>query len=131
MYVVFGVPKTPLRPLWKVWEEGKVPEVIMEVSSRSTAPEDFGTKYSPYEQLKVKEYFLIDITREYLKEPLITYRLQGTAYVEVPCEQTGEQEWRAYSEQLGLYVAVRWEDDRYRARARAEQRLACVSRKKS
>ncbi|MGQ9880009.1 MAG: Uma2 family endonuclease [Armatimonadota bacterium] len=64
MYVVFGVPKTPLRPLWKVWEEGKVPDVIMEVSSRSTAPEDFGTKYSPYEQLIVKEYFLIDITRE-------------------------------------------------------------------
>ncbi|MGQ9880010.1 MAG: hypothetical protein ACUVSV_03985 [Armatimonadota bacterium] len=51
---------------------------------------------------------------------MITYRLQGTAYVEVPCEQTGEQEWRAYSEQLGLYVAVRWEDDRYRAHARAE-----------
>lgn len=116
VYVVFGVPKIPLRPIWKVWEEGKDPDVIMEVSSRSTAPEDFGTEYRLYEQLKVKEYFLIDITREYLKEPVIAYRLQGAEYVEVPCEQPDEREWWAYSEQLGLYVAVRWEDDRYRAR---------------
>jgi Uma2 family endonuclease len=116
VYVVFGVPKRPPRPVWKVWEEGKAPDVIMEVTSRSTAPEDFGRKYRLYERLGVKEYFLVDVTREYLMEPVILYRLRGTEYAQVACEQFGEREWRAYSEQLGLYVVVRWEVDRYRTR---------------
>lgn len=116
VYVVFGVPKRPPRPIWKIWEEGKAPDVIIEVSSRSTAPEDFGKKYRLYERLGVKEYFLLDVTREYLVEPVILYRLRGTEYTDVTCERPDETEWRAYSEQLGLYVVVRWEGERYRAR---------------
>lgn len=116
VYVGFGIAKTPPRPVWKVWEEGKAPDVIMEVTSQSTSQEDLGKKYRLYERLGVKEYFLVDITREYLSEPLILYRLQGTEFVRVPSEQPAEQEWRVYSEQLGLYVVVRWEDGRYRAR---------------
>jgi len=115
VYVAFGVPKTPLLPTWKVWEVGKAPDVIMEVTSRSTAPEDLGRKYALYQRLGVKEYFLIDVTREYLVEPVVLYRLQGKEYVRVLPEVT-EREWRVYSEQLGLYVCVRWENERYRVR---------------
>jgi len=101
VYVGFGIPKLPPRPVWKVWEEGKAPDVIMEVTSRSTSQEDFGKNYRLYERLGVKESFLVDVTYEYLPEPVILYRLQGTEYVQVPCERSGEREWRAYSEQLG------------------------------
>lgn len=116
VYVVFGVPKNPPRPTWKVWEQGKAPDVIMKVSSRSTAPEDFGKKHQIYERLGVKEYFLIDVTREYLIEPVVLYRLSGAEFVPQPCEHPAELEWRAYSELLGLYVVVRWQDERYRGR---------------
>jgi hypothetical protein len=36
VFVVMGVPKQPLRRIWKVWEEGKAPDVIFEVSSLKT-----------------------------------------------------------------------------------------------
>ncbi|MGQ9880801.1 MAG: Uma2 family endonuclease [Armatimonadota bacterium] len=115
VYVAFGVPKTPLLPTWKVWEVGKAPDVVIEVSSRSTASEDLGRKYALYGRLGVKEYFLIDVTREYLVAPVVLYRLEGKEYVQVLPEVVGE-EWRVCSEQLGLEVVVRWDGERYRVR---------------
>ncbi len=116
VYVVFGVPKRPYRPTWKVWEEGKAPDVIFELTSRSTAGEDLGRKYRLYQRLGVKEYILIDVTREYLIEPVILHRLQGREFVTIPNERPSDREWRVLSEQLGLYVVVRAEDDGYHVR---------------
>ncbi|MEJ5252075.1 MAG: Uma2 family endonuclease [Chthonomonadetes bacterium] len=116
VYVAFGVPKTPLLPTWKVWEVGKAPDVIIEVTSRSTAAEDLGRKYELYQRLGVKEYFLVDVLREYLSGAVLLYRLQGREYVRVLPERANSEEWRVHSEQLGLDVCVRWEEDRYRVR---------------
>lgn len=110
VYVVFGVPKYPPRPTWKVWEEGKAPDVIFELTSRSTAGEDFYRKYRLYQRLGVKEYILIDVTREYLAQPLLLHRLTGREYVLIPNERPDDREWRVYSEQLRLYVVVCAED---------------------
>lgn len=116
VYVAFGVPKRPWRATWKVWEVGKAPDVIFELTSRSTAPEDLGRKYRLYQRLGVKEYILIDATREYLIEPVILHRLVGHEYQQIPNERPNDREWRAYSEQLGLYVVVRAEDEGYKVR---------------
>src|SRR6266567_4504152 len=44
-----------------LWEEGKSPEMIIELTSKSTRKEDLDTKYMLYQDvLKVQEYFLFD-----------------------------------------------------------------------
>lgn len=116
VYVVFGVPKTPPRPTWKVWEEGKAPDVIFELTSRSTAGEDLDRKYRLYQRLGVKEYIMIDVTREYLIEPVILHRLVGREYQQVPNERPNDREWWVTSEQLGLRIMVRAEDEGYLVR---------------
>ncbi len=116
VYVAYGVPRRPYHPTWKVWEMGKAPDVIFELTSRSTAAEDLGRKYRLYQRLGVKEYVLIDVTREYLIVPIILHRLQGREYVQVTSERPNDREWRVLSEVLGLAVVVRAQDDGYLVR---------------
>ena len=116
VYVAFGVPKRPWRATWKVWEIGKAPDVIIELTSRSTAGEDLDRKYRLYQRLGVQEYILIDVRREYLIEPVILHRLVGGTYQQMPTEHPSDREWRARSELLGLEVVVRAEDERYQVR---------------
>jgi hypothetical protein len=108
-----------------VWEEGKAPDVIFELTSRSTAGEDMDRKYRLYQRLGVREYILVDVTREYLIEPVILYRLIGREYQQAPNERRGDREWRATSELLGLHVTVQAEDSGYVVRLwdPAQQRL--------
>jgi Uma2 family endonuclease len=113
VYVVFGVPKTPLRPTWKIWEEGKAPDVIIELTFRKTASEDLGRKHRLYQRLGVKEYIMIDVTREYLIEPVILHRLVGEEYQTVRNDRPNDREWWVHSELLGLSVVVRAEDNGY------------------
>src|SRR5262249_5224635 len=62
-------------------EEGKAPEAAIELTSKSTRREDLGKKMAIYRDvLKVKEYFLFDPHREYLKPPLQGYRLRQGDY---------------------------------------------------
>jgi Uma2 family endonuclease len=58
-FVARGVPKHRRR-IFKVWEESHAPELVIELTSRSTDLEDRGTKRAVYEQLGVKEYFIFD-----------------------------------------------------------------------
>lgn len=113
IYVAFGVPKYPLHPSWKVWEIGKAPDVIFELTSRSTAGEDLYKKYRLYQRLGVKEYFLVDVKREYLLEPIFLHRLVKGNYELIPNERPNDREWWATSELLGLRLMVRAEDTEY------------------
>lgn len=57
VFVVLGVPKHE-RKSWVVWEEGKGPDVVIELLSDSTAATDKGEKKEIYQdQLRVPEYF--------------------------------------------------------------------------
>ncbi len=58
-FVVRGVPKG-LRRVFKLWEEKKSPQLMIEVTSPSTHLEDLGNKRAIYEELKVQEYFIFD-----------------------------------------------------------------------
>ena len=64
-----------LRRTFRIWEEGRVPDVVFEVTSRSTRRQDQVTKPRLYGQLGVKELFLFDPSAEYLKPPLHGLRL--------------------------------------------------------
>lgn len=77
--VVHGVPRGR-RDVYKLWEEGRAPSVIFEVTSRSTRSEDLGKKKRLYESLGVREYVLFDPREEYLDPRLRIYRLAADGY---------------------------------------------------
>jgi len=69
VFVVLGVPKGDRRT-FKVWEEGKSPDVVFELTSDSTRREDLGLKRWLYSQLGVREYCLFDPLRQYWQPAL-------------------------------------------------------------
>jgi Uma2 family endonuclease len=79
LFVVKGVPKKQ-RPKYLLWEEGKVPCMVVEVTSSSTRREDISKKKDLYERLGVEEYFLFDILGDYLNPRLQGYRLRDGRY---------------------------------------------------
>ena len=61
VFVARGVPKRPMRDHYLIWKEGKPPEVVIEVTSKSTRREDERKKSVLYRDvMKVREYFLFD-----------------------------------------------------------------------
>jgi Uma2 family endonuclease len=79
LFVVKGVLKKQ-RPKYLLWEEGKAPCMIVEVTSKSTRREDLSKKKDLYERLGVEEYFLFDVLGEYLNPRLQGYRLRDGRY---------------------------------------------------
>ena len=69
VFVVFGAPKHN-RMIYKLWEEQKAPDFVLEVASRNTWREDLGPKRSIYAALGVTEYWLFDPKDEYFDPPL-------------------------------------------------------------
>ena len=109
--VVRGVPTGPRRT-YLLWEEGKPPDFVAEVSSPSSRSYDRTSKRALYAKLGVREYFLFDPVYE---EPghdgaLQGYRLRGSESVEMG--PGGGAELR--SEVLGL--SLRPEGKRVRLR---------------
>lgn len=84
VFVVRGVAKGR-RLYYLVWEEGKAPDLVIEITSKSTRKEDLDTKFALYrDTLKVPEYILFDPFEEYLKPSLQGYRLVNGQYVTIP-----------------------------------------------
>jgi hypothetical protein len=97
VFFVRGIPNSERR-CYLVWEEGKGPDVIFEISSKSTYKTDIGTKRLLYQNvLKVPEYFLFDPYEEYLSPSLQGYRLRKGVYVPIKPIRG-----RLYSNHLGL-----------------------------
>ncbi|MBI3407831.1 MAG: Uma2 family endonuclease [Planctomycetes bacterium] len=84
VFVVKGVHDHE-RPHYLIWEEGKAPQFVIELTSSSTRDEDIDDKFSLYQDmLKVQEYFLFDPLAEYLDPPLRGYRLKKGKYRPIP-----------------------------------------------
>lgn len=77
------------RRVFKVWEEGRVPSVAFEVTSRKTKRRDQVLKPQIYALIGVPEYFVYDPTAEYLKPPLQGFRLKAGNYERIEPEGTG------------------------------------------
>ena len=69
------------RQNYLLWEEGRPPNVVIEVTSESTRDEDLYDKFEIYrDQVRVAEYFLFDPRGEYLQPALQGYRLKAGRY---------------------------------------------------
>ena len=82
--VVRGVPKLPLRLHYLVWQEGKPPDLVIELTSRTTRKEDVEKKFALYRDvLRVREYILFDPLSDYLKPPLQGHQLVEGQYLRI------------------------------------------------
>jgi Uma2 family endonuclease len=78
------VPKEPKRDNYLVWKEGRAPDFVLEITSKSTKRVDQTKKYEIYRDvLRVSEYFLFDPRADYLDPPLQGYRLVDGDYVRI------------------------------------------------
>lgn len=94
--VVRGVPKWDRR-IFKLWEEGHPPCLVIEVTSAKTRREDLRQKKDCYERLGVEEYVLFDPYSEYLHPRLQGYRLEARPprrYQPIPLAEDGSLESR-------------------------------------
>ena len=105
VFVVKGIDPGNRR-IYKIWFERKPPDAIIEITSRKTKKKDTVTKPALYGQLGVPEYFLFDLTRDYLEPPLQGHRLIGGRYEPIAADAQGG----LVSEQLGLRLHA---DDRH------------------
>jgi Uma2 family endonuclease len=80
VFVVPGV-GNHLRENFLMWEEGRGPRFVIELTSSSTRKEDTHKKKALYRDvLKVREYFLFDPHGDYLKPPMQGWRLVKGVY---------------------------------------------------
>ncbi|MBI3965179.1 MAG: Uma2 family endonuclease [Chloroflexi bacterium] len=102
--VVRGLPKGD-RKTYLLWVEGKAPNVVVEVTSKSTRFEGVGHQRALYAFLGVREYFQFDPLGEYLDPPLRGYRLTNGDYAPIERAASGA----LVSQGLGL--ELRLEDE--------------------
>jgi Uma2 family endonuclease len=89
-----------VRDAYFVWVEGKGPDFVIELTSKSTRREDQKTKLELYRDvLKVREYFLFDPYGSYLKPQLKGFRLVEGVY-----EPINAVDGRLPSEVTGLHL---------------------------
>ena len=106
VFVVFGV-EDRMRGNYKVWEEGKGPDFVLEVASPGTWREDVGRKRSVYARLGVREYFLYDPTGEHLTPRLQGHRLEDGEYERLSAVESIDRTLAIRSEVLGLGLELR------------------------
>ncbi|CAD5962231.1 hypothetical protein PCC9214_03263 [Planktothrix tepida] len=100
VFIVLDVPRKE-RKSWVIWEEGKGPDIVIELLSESTAQRDKNEKKLIYQnQMRVTEYFWYD---PFNPEDWQGFRLDGGDYQPLELDTKGQLE----SQKLGLKL-VRW-----------------------
>ena len=92
------------RPSWIVWEEnGRFPDVIVELLSPTTADADLGAKKDLYERtFKTPEYYCYDPD----SRRLLGWRLEKR----FPYTPIAPKDGRLWSEELGVWLGI-WEGE--------------------
>ncbi len=103
LFVVFNSHKKERR-VWKIWEEGQAPDLIIEFTSAATRGKDRWFKRGLYEELGVREYFQFDPLNDYLEPPLQGYRLVGGGYQPLSVTRTENGYLQLESQVLNLYL---------------------------
>ena len=91
-------------------DQGKPPDFVLEIASRSTGAEDTGPKRVDYEALGVAEYWRFDETGEYHKTKLAGDRLVDGRYEPIAIEELSDGTLQGYSAALNIHL--RWEQER-------------------
>ena len=121
VFVAFGVPSEPPRNVWKMWEEGKLADFVVEVTSISTRNRDEKDKRELYQRLGVQEYWQFDPTGDYLDPILKFQRLNAKGVYElVRLKTAADGVLYGVSEVLGLHVCLDGDRLRYREPATGE-----------
>ena len=110
--VIIGAEKRKRHSV-KLWEESKAPDFVLEITSNSTRSKDQGSKKGTYAFLGVTEYFCYDPTGDYLKPPLLGYRLQDGLYVPIPPKERTDSLTVVPSETLGLELRAEGREFRF------------------
>ena len=123
VFVVFGVEDRP-RMSYKIWEEGKGPDFVLEVASPSTWEEDVERKPGIYAGLGVREYFLFDPMGEHYTPRLQGYRLVEGRYERLSAVESIDRTLTMRSEVLGLELRAKGEEMRFHDPATGETLLS-------
>ena len=99
--VSFGIGQKR-RHTYKVWEEGKVPDFVMEFSSKTTYRNDLTDKKMLYAELGIPNYLLYDAEALYLPSALMGFRLVKGVYVPIAPGDDG----RIHSDVIGLDFVI-------------------------
>ena len=105
LMVVFGAPKH-VRSSYRLWQEPKAPDFVLEVASESTYRSDRGEKRDIYADMGVSEYWQCDPAGGYLDPPLLGFRLVDGHYVPVPVTATEGDMLVGRSGVLGLELRL-------------------------
>ena len=106
VFVVLGAEDRERRS-YKLWEEPKAPDFVMEVASESTWEHDLEKKPDVYARLGVKEYWQYDPKWEFLPFQLGGWRLSGTGCVHQPAVRSLDGTLTLRSAVLGLDLRVK------------------------
>ena len=109
--VVLGVP-AGRRMSYKIWEEGKPPDFVMEVASPRTSARDAADKLRTYERMGVREYWMYDPMGGLHEPRLQAHALVGDRYVRCMAVDRPEARLAIASEVLGL--ELRFDGERLR-----------------
>ncbi len=101
IFFVQGIGKK-LRNAYKVWEEGQIPHLVIELLSKSSFFIDKGMKRGLYAYLGVKEYILLDPEFLHIKPAILGYKLVDDYYQQIPIRQQENDTWVLASQVLGL-----------------------------
>ena len=99
-------------------EQGKPPDFVMEIASKTTGRVDYTEKRVDYERYGIPEYWRFDATGDdYHDAALAGDRLMDGRYEPIDIERDGDSYYWGYSDTLGLYVCwdagkLRWYDPR-------------------
>ena len=115
LFVALRAPRLDGRSSYKLWEH-PLPELVIEMLSKSTSKADVGSKRHTYEHLGVIECWLFDPEGFRLPKPLRGYRLRAGRYRPIAADAAG----RMSSEVLGLELHVRDGELRFRDPATGE-----------
>lgn len=105
VFVVRGAPRHDRRT-YRLWEEPKAPDFVLEITSASTVSEDQGVKRGLYAFLGVEEYWQLDPTSDYLKPPLAGLRLVDGNYWPIPVHDGDHGQLSGSSRVLGLELRL-------------------------
>ena len=102
LFVALRAPPQEERRSYRLWEN-PLPELVIEMLSKSTSAADVGSKRDTYEHLGIREYWLFDPQGFELSTPLAGYRLRRGRYRPIAADAAGMRR----SKVLGLDLHVR------------------------
>ena len=109
LFVAFGVDPAAYKAsnAYIISEQGKPPDFVLEIASRSSGREDTGPKRDAYAELGIGEYWRFDETGEHHGTRLAGERLVEGAFVAISIADIPNGGLQGYSSALNLNI--RWE----------------------